>query len=150
MLTAQQIFDKVVNHLRTQGRAAHAPNGTGCMYRNDEGLSCAVGCLIPDSHYRPEFDDPGLIAQLIDKQPDTWTGYYRLGAIDTVVYTMQYVRPFADALLAGGVDVTAHIDLLEELQRFHDGEFVEYNERAASVLARIAFAHQLDPSSTKL
>jgi hypothetical protein len=120
------------------------------MYRTHEGLSCAVGCLIPDSHYRPEFDDPGVITERIDDQPDLWTGYYRSGAIDTVVYTMQYYRPFAQALLAGGVDVDAHVDLLEELQRFHDGEFVKYDDAAAQVLAYIAQGHNLDATSTKL
>lgn len=47
----QGIFDRVVSHLAKQGRPAYHSQG-GCLYRTPEGLSCAVGCLIPDSVYK--------------------------------------------------------------------------------------------------
>lgn len=60
MLTEQQIFDKVVTHLFTQGRKAGFPpllNGKLiCRYRTPEGLSCAAGCLIKDEHYTPSLE----------------------------------------------------------------------------------------------
>lgn len=53
--TAQQVFDQVAAHLIAQGKPAK--NGKGyCVYRNDEGLKCAGGCLIGDDEYSPEFE----------------------------------------------------------------------------------------------
>lgn len=62
MNTMQQEFDAVVAHLYKQGRPAKV-FGAGllpsfCVYRSPEGLSCAVGCRIPDDKYVPEMDTP--------------------------------------------------------------------------------------------
>lgn len=47
----QKIFNKVVNHLRTQGVQALAPTGS-CYYKVPHSkLKCAVGCLIPSNKY---------------------------------------------------------------------------------------------------
>ena len=54
----QEIFDTVATHLFTQGRRAF--DGVGCVYRTPEGLSCAVGCLIPDDLYAPEMEGHGV------------------------------------------------------------------------------------------
>ncbi len=54
-MTPQEIFDKVVNHLRAQGAKSEMDSpvdGPICAYRGEGGLMCAVGCLIPDSDYR--------------------------------------------------------------------------------------------------
>jgi hypothetical protein len=53
--SAQEVFDIVVNHLFTQGRPAY-DGDQGCMYRAPDGLRCAVGVLIPDDLYVPEFE----------------------------------------------------------------------------------------------
>jgi hypothetical protein len=53
-MTNQEIFDKVVNHLLTQGKPAMEDGR--CKYRAAGGLRCAVGCLIPDGVYRPSFE----------------------------------------------------------------------------------------------
>lgn len=50
LLSAQEVFDIVVNHLFTQGRPAY-DDVQGCMYRTHDGLRCAVGVLIPDDLY---------------------------------------------------------------------------------------------------
>jgi len=55
-LTAQTIFDTVVDHLFTQGRPAVAGNGF-CAYRGANGAKCAVGILIPDDLYDPKMDN---------------------------------------------------------------------------------------------
>lgn len=49
-MTAQEIFDTVLEHLREQGKAAATDDGS-CRYRGEGGTSCAVGCLIPDELY---------------------------------------------------------------------------------------------------
>ena len=58
--TAQSIFDTVLAHLRKQGKAAIVYDATrsisSCSYRGDNGTSCAVGCLIKDEDYIPQFE----------------------------------------------------------------------------------------------
>jgi hypothetical protein len=53
-MNKQQTFNKVVRHLRRQGRATDS-KGT-CMYRTPNGRSCAVGCLIPDELYHESME----------------------------------------------------------------------------------------------
>lgn len=56
-MTNQEIFDKVLTHLRAQGVAAIT--GSECSYRaqKDDGVHmCAVGCLIKDEFYDPNFE----------------------------------------------------------------------------------------------
>lgn len=68
MSNAQEIFDTVVTHLRTQGRRAFSDK-TGCSYRAEGGLKCAVGCLIPDDAYSYKME--GYMAhELLDKYGD--------------------------------------------------------------------------------
>ena len=55
-LTNQEIFNKVATHLFTQGKRSFDKKLKVCAYRNDEGLSCAIGCLIPDELYDPAFE----------------------------------------------------------------------------------------------
>lgn len=50
MMTKQEIFDKVVAHLRAQGGRALNENQM-CQYRARDGAKCAIGCLILDEHY---------------------------------------------------------------------------------------------------
>ena len=54
MANLQVLFDRIVNHLAVQ--KVQAKEGLTCKYRTASGLSCAVGCLIPDDKYDPEFD----------------------------------------------------------------------------------------------
>lgn len=46
-MQAQEIFDTVTDHLRSQGRRSVNEEGD-CMYRGPDGLMCAVGCLLTD------------------------------------------------------------------------------------------------------
>jgi len=54
-LSRQEMFNTVSEHLLTQGEKAFDVAGT-CVYRGAKGMSCAVGCLIPDSLYEPLMD----------------------------------------------------------------------------------------------
>lgn len=54
-MNAQEIFDKVAAHLATQ-KVASFERFQGCLYRGPKGTMCAVGCLIPDSAYSPDFE----------------------------------------------------------------------------------------------
>lgn len=68
-MKTQEMFDKVVTHLLTQKARSLGPGPTGamwamlmqsggstCLYRNDEGLKCAAGCLIPEDKYHPSME----------------------------------------------------------------------------------------------
>lgn len=99
MLTNQQLFDKVVTHLRTQGVQAAVFNGSEtvyCKYRID-GKMCAAGCLIADEHYSQDLEgekssaanvylaikasigehDADLVRklQLVHDNADSWSSY---------------------------------------------------------------------------
>jgi hypothetical protein len=53
-MTRQEVFNKVATHLLTQNRKSMIGHTVGrgkCRYRTPNGLSCAVGCLIPDELY---------------------------------------------------------------------------------------------------
>ena len=74
-MTKQGAFDKVLAHLRAQGKAA-ADDYDQCKYRMPDGRKCAVGCLIPDADYNPGMEGktvqnlqlfPGKITALLDK-----------------------------------------------------------------------------------
>ncbi len=64
MFTAQEVFDKVVSHLRSQGGPAVNEEGT-CMYRAPGGKKCAVGCMIPDDVYSKNMECR-LVSSIID------------------------------------------------------------------------------------
>ena len=55
-METQEIFDRVVQHLRQQGRPALNTKGSCSMYRADNGLMCAVGCLIKEEFYTEELE----------------------------------------------------------------------------------------------
>lgn len=56
----QDIFTQVAIHLLTQNAKSIGQKTTNscgkCVYRNEEGLKCAIGCLIADKEYKPEMD----------------------------------------------------------------------------------------------
>lgn len=54
-VTAQDIFDMVAQHLLTQNKQAQDEVGD-CQYRTDDGLMCAVGCLINEDEYSPQYE----------------------------------------------------------------------------------------------
>jgi hypothetical protein len=65
MRTAQEIFDTVVAHLRKQG--CKSEDEDGCLYRTPDGLSCAVGALIPKEAYSPDMENRSLNKLLEEK-----------------------------------------------------------------------------------
>lgn len=53
--TKQEVFEFVATHLLKQGQKSF-DGGTYCMYRGDNGLKCAIGCLMTDQEYQPTFE----------------------------------------------------------------------------------------------
>ena len=92
METALEVFNKVSEHLLAQNEQALDGNWE-CVYRNETGLKCAVGCLIKDEFYFENLE---------------YTGLSRTG-------------PIAKALKKSGVVMTREmLDLLQRLQKLHD------------------------------
>lgn len=54
-MTQQELFDRVATHLLTQKAKAIGADGR-CRYRAPNGLTCAIGCLIPEEQYDPELE----------------------------------------------------------------------------------------------
>lgn len=90
--TKQRIFDYVVMKLAEQGKQSTGENYSGCRYRGEGGLKCAVGHLIHDTVYSPIMDDDGglRVKQLLGEDGG-----------------LHHLEPYAQ--------------LLDDLQRAHDG-----------------------------
>lgn len=110
MLTAQQIFDKVAEHLLKQNDRCMSAKSV-CSYSGDNGLKCAVGVLIPDELY-----DRSMEGQS---------------------YSSIYGGSLSAALTKGGVDLKLCIPLLNGLQRLHDHEKVSAWRAALVALAHV-------------
>ena len=54
-MNTQQVFDKIVKGLASQGWRKSVDENMDCKYRY-EGLKCAAGWLIPDELYKPEIE----------------------------------------------------------------------------------------------
>jgi len=50
-MNLQQIFDKTASHLLKQGIQSVLEDNDTCAYRGQDGLMCAVGCLINEHAY---------------------------------------------------------------------------------------------------
>lgn len=57
-MITQETFTKVAKHLLAQN--ARAENYSSCMYKDHNGLRCAVGCLIEDEHYSYSVEGLGV------------------------------------------------------------------------------------------
>lgn len=53
-MTLIEISEKIRDHLTKQKAVSRMP--TGCAYRGDGGVKCAVGCLIDDDNYSSDLE----------------------------------------------------------------------------------------------
>jgi len=111
----QEVFDTAAKHLITQGRPAVPEDGeealrapSRCLYRTAAGLKCAVGCLIPDTHYDPEIEGGGVLSIL-----------EAVRANDLAVLPSNS-RALSNVLGELGLMDERALDLLYALQRMHD------------------------------
>ena len=122
-MTHQEIFDKVATHLLTQKKQAVSDEGV-CLYRTPSGLSCAVGCLIPDDLYTPAIETG---------TPGNWHGGEERHA----------GKHLAVILEAAGF-VEGDMQLLRRLQTVHDNNATVTGWRSG--LARAAEKFHLSPA----
>jgi len=62
-MTHQDAFTKMKNFLLAQNAKSEVKNEieNRCLYRGPNNTACAVGCLIPDDEYSPEFEAMSLV-----------------------------------------------------------------------------------------
>jgi hypothetical protein len=109
-----QIFNKVSKHLLKQN-AKSMSDGDNCQYRSDEGLSCAVGCLMTDDMY-----DYSLEGEAVSSD--------------------QVVDAIAPILGVQASKIEVKLDLLGELQRIHDDfDVVEWEGLLAKVKVKLDY-----------
>ena len=56
LLSPQEIFNKISNHLMKQKVASKKDDGSRCLYHGPNGLKCSVGALIPAAVYHPSIE----------------------------------------------------------------------------------------------
>lgn len=101
-MTPYEIYQKVREHLLTQNRPAKY--GSSCKYLAENGLKCAVGCLIPAELY-----DPKIEGETVGE------AFLYLGR------TNSRYQLFKEILEKSVGELTEEkIKLLDELQRLHD------------------------------
>ena len=106
MLSRQQIYNKVRKYLLTQKvQCFSAPSLKICAYRNAEGQSCAVGCLVSTTAY-DESIEGGTVGDIISDVTALCGNPDKLQEILTATIG----RKLQDADLA----------LLDDLQNCHD------------------------------
>lgn len=95
-MKAREIFDKVKKHLTSQRGQSSDPDGA-CLYRDPNGLKCAVGAIIPDELYSDKIEGE-TVKSIITRAI--------LGKSEPLNVFLRKLEP--------------HADLLTALQRVHD------------------------------
>ena len=104
-MTTQEAYEAIRDYFSQPGRErAIDPESDDCVYKGPKGQKCAVGCLIPDNLYSPEFEGNtlGTLLVLLRDWKDS-------DAQAAEVY----------ALLN---DDESKVSFLTEAQRLHDGQ----------------------------
>lgn len=119
MLTKQEMFDIFVPAIIKQGRKSMRNTvSTWCAYRSHDGLKCAVGMLIPDELYTPEWERKSLssiVEELFFSGPDSgdWA------EADTIIGFLEQAQQCHD-LAADCEFVSDYIRRSKELARRHN------------------------------
>lgn len=116
-LTMQQIFDKVVTHLRTQ--KIPSIEAGDCLYRGPNGLKCAVGALITDEAYKDSLEDLPVREKLVME-----------ALVNSGVL-------YEECLKHDSVE-SDKIDLLADLQHLHDTCMFDGEEYFEEELLKVA------------
>lgn len=112
-MTLQEIFDKASTHLLTQN-AKSLLGISMCRYRADNGLMCAVGCLIKDEFYTPDLE------RKVSYMKDVQTALVSSGVLDKV-----------DTVI-----MSEKSRMLDRLQEIHDIRLVSEWESELKILAK--------------
>lgn len=112
-----EVFNKVEEHLLSQGERSMKYLDV-CVYRGENGMSCAIGCLIKDEFYHEGLEGIGM-----------WAG--------EKINERQIM--LEEALVNSGIDLNyAMTRMLKDLQSLHDTENPEVWEQTLQQL-RVAY-----------
>lgn len=112
-MTTRELFERVTDHLLTQGERSVDPGTGSCAYRGRNGTACAVGCLISDSDYDHAME--GRTVRSLDVTGGSWSA----ASSDSEVSRRESL--LARALNESGTPATDETQrVLCELQRVHD------------------------------
>lgn len=130
--TKEQVLGHIFKHLYKQGEAAISSCGGSCMYRTEEGLKCAAGCLITEDYY-----DNNVRA---DSKGDNGWAYFENSIFDEVAAIFNET---AEHPIPGEM-----VRLITSTQHAHDGIADsktpdEFRERLVSRFADIAKMHSV-------
>lgn len=129
--TTQQLYDRTVEHLHTQGKRSAKRNGA-CMYRGPRHTMCALGCHIPDELYDKGMEGKGIM-------------------------NLEREHPAVLFVIIGSDPSRKRFDILRLLQNVHDNsENWPANQRKARLTGRmvdilrdVAKNHGLSPKILK-
>jgi len=65
MMTKQEVFDKVVTHLRSMKERSIRLPYMECAYRGSGGAKCAAGCLIDDEFYSERLEGWAVVEPVV-------------------------------------------------------------------------------------
>lgn len=121
MLTKQEMFNIFVPAIIKQGRKSMRNTvSTWCAYRSHDGLKCAVGMLIPDELYTPEWEQKSLssiVEELFFSGPDRgdWEEF------DSILGFLEQAQQSHDLALDSNSEFVAdYIQRSKELARRHN------------------------------
>ncbi len=109
-MNLQQAYNDIKIHLLTQ--MEKSMGDVSCMYRSESGLSCAVGCLIPDSK----------IKRLMEGR-----------SASNLVGRFQELHEF---ILFDDVSINESINFISSMQKIHDNYNVHVWEHQLSLVAK--------------
>ena len=96
--------------------------GRGCRYRGENGKKCAIGVLIPDEVYQPQFDDMKLIGPSFS---ETSMSAHELDDYCTRNKLELNVNELVDGLKVGDLAQIQHIhDTLAQQKGSDSSEFI--------------------------
>lgn len=62
-MNRQEVYNRVKAHLLTQNKKSMW--NSACAYRGEDGMKCAIGCLIKDEFYKPSMEGKGPADTLV-------------------------------------------------------------------------------------
>lgn len=116
MPSKQETANKIMAHMRKQGKQARDDKFGSCCYRTPEGLACAAGCLIEPEDYTADFEGDAVI--LVEYSPfKTKPGSEAIAAVfDTSALPTEWLTIVGKYIEAKGHDVR----LVYQFQYIHD------------------------------
>ena len=124
-LTITEVLNHVRTHLLTQNAKCEMRKYPGagpmCLYRH-EGMSCAVGCLIPDEYYNSNWEENGVEELIAPWAQQFGTGLQFKDLMNQVVdLSNPHVKKLLEALQY--IHDTCHVkDWTKELDRLNGCE----------------------------